>query len=93
MQQPQINRKPLLLHQLPPQHLRITPRITRNITRLLHIRQRNNLHPGALLKYRLETMQRSVDGAAERRGRHQADPVVEGEGFAEGAALFVAEVG
>ena len=37
-------------------------------------------------------MQRCVEGSAQRGGGYELDAVVVGEGVAEGAALFVAEV-
>lgn len=93
-EQPQVHRSALFNDQLLPQHIRVAPRIARHVTSLLRIWQRNQLNRVVRqLEHRAERMQSRVDCATQRRGRDELDAVVVGEVVAEGAALFVAEVG
>lgn len=93
IQQLQVYREPLLLHQLLPQHIWITPRIARNVTNLLHIGQRNQFHALVLLEHGFEALHRRVHGATQGRGRYQLDLVMMWEVVAEDPALLVAEIG
>lgn len=89
----QIDRQSLLLDKLPPQRLGIAPAIARNVTRLLRLGQRDQLHPPARVEHGLEAQQGRVQRPPERRRRDQLDAIVVGERVAQRAALLLAELG
>lgn len=89
MNQAQIN---VLPRKLLTQGLRLTASVASHIRRLLHIRQSDELHVGVRLERGPEALQRRVDSATQRRGSHQLDIGVVGEGIAQLAALLVAEI-